>query len=220
MNEPRAMLAVNEGDIKTLGNLLPTLPAHIKTIPDAVATLLVARELGLQPMTAFPDLMVINGTVGMTSKMMLGLVHRAGHRVDVIEMTDTVATLEAFRRYDGEWMKVGTFTFTMEQAEQANLAKKDTYVLYPADMLMNKAIARMVRFAFPDVIRGYVPDEMEEITGVEFGVADHIAPLEQPLTVDEVVEVFEAEVVEDEEDTDRQKFADVGLNTDDFGDTA
>ncbi|RLB68530.1 MAG: hypothetical protein DRH08_00655 [Deltaproteobacteria bacterium] len=216
MTEPQAMLAVNESDIKALGNLLPTLPAHIKTVPDAVATLLVARELGLQPMTAFPDLMVINGTVGMTSKLMLGLVHKAGHRVDVISMTDEEAELDAYRRYDGEWTKVGTFTFTMEQAVTAKLAKKDTYVQYPADMLMNKAIARMVRFAFPDVIRGYVPDEMEEITGVEFGNAAHMAPLEDPLTEDEIVEVFDAEIVEDGEDTDRQQFADIGINVADL----
>ena len=47
MTEPTAMLAVAESDIKALGNLLPTLPKHIKSVPDAVATMLVARELGL-----------------------------------------------------------------------------------------------------------------------------------------------------------------------------
>lgn len=198
MTEPRQMLAINEADIVQLGQLMPTLPAHIKGMPDAVATVLVARELGLAPMSSFGDLMVINGTVGMTSKLMLGLVHKAGHRVDVIEMTDERAELKAHRRYDGEWEHVGTFSFTIEQAKQAKLTSKETYKLYPADMLMNKAIARMVRFAFPDVIRGYVPDEMEDITGVEFPAVASLGPFEAPMTEDEIVEVFDAEVVEED----------------------
>jgi len=195
----KAQLALAESDIKVLNNLMPTLPKHIETLSDAVATMIVARELGLAPFSSFPDLMIINGSVGMTSKLMLALVLKAGHRADVIEMTDEKAELEAWRKYDDEWVKVGTFTFTMDQADTAELSQKDTYVKYPADMLMNKVIARMVRFAFPDVLRGYVPDEMEEITGVEFDTAIHLGPTEEPMSLVDIAEALDAEVVEDGE---------------------
>ena len=181
----KTQLAIAESDIKVLNNLMPTMPKHIESLSDAVATMIVARELGLAPLSSFPDLMVINGTVGMTSKLMLALVLKAGHRVDVIEMTNEKAELHAWRKYD-EWVKVGTFTFTMDQADTAELSQKDTYVKYPADMLMNKASARMVRFAFPDVLRGYVPAEMEEITGVGFDNAIHLVPTEAPLNLVEI----------------------------------
>ncbi len=180
------MLAVAESDIRVLENLMPTMPHHIETVQDAVATMLVARELGLAPMSSFPDLMIINGSVGMTSKLMLALVLKAGHRLDVVEMSSKTATVKAMRRYDGEWAEVGVFTFTWKDAEAANLDVKDTYQMYPADMLMNKAIARAVRFAFPDVLRGYVPDEMEEITGVEFDDAIHLGPTEEAMTAKEI----------------------------------
>lgn len=196
MSEPQAQLAVAPSDIQVLENILPTLPDHIKNIPDAVATMLVARELGLAPLSSFPDLMIINGTVGMTSKLMLALVYKAGHRIDVLEMSSTNAEVKAQRWMHDEWVEAGTFTFSWEDAEQANLAVKDTYVMYPADMLMNKAIARAVRFAFPDVLRGYVPDEMEEIAGVEFDNAVHLGPTEDVLDVEEVAEALDAEVVE------------------------
>lgn len=200
MSEPQPMLAVADADVKTLGNLLPTLPKHIKSVPDAVATLIVARELGLAPLSSFPDLMVINGNVGMTSKLMLALVKRAGHRTTVIEMSDKRAAIEGFRRYDGGWESVGVFEFTMAQAKAANLDKKETYSLYPADMLMNKAVARMVRFGFPDVLRGYVPDEIETITGEKFEDAIHIGPLDEEVGEAEaealIVEELDAEVVE------------------------
>ena len=39
--------------------------------------------------------------------------------------------------------------------------------MYPADMLGHKVVARAVRFSFPDVLMGYIPDEMEEIHGIE-----------------------------------------------------
>ena len=198
MTEPQPMLAIAESDIKVLGNLLPTLPKHVKSVPDAVATMLVARELGLAPMSSFPDLMVINGTVGMTSKLMLGLIYKAGHRVDIIEMSAERAEVEAHRYMHDEWMQVGTFTFTWEDAERANLAPKETYQNYPADMLMNKALARATRFAFPDVLRGYVPDEMEDITGVEFDTAIHLDPTGTALTAGEVAAALDGELVEDE----------------------
>ena len=190
-------LAIAESDIKVLENLMPTMPAHIETLPDAVATMIVARELGLAPLSSFPDLMVINGAVGMTSKLMLALVLKAGHKTVVIDMTNKLAAIEGFRRFDGEWESVGVFEFTEDDAIQANLMPKETYQLYPSDMLMNKAIARMVRFGFPDVIRGYVPDEMEEITGVEFPTAIHLGPTEKALDAEGVAEVLEGEVVDE-----------------------
>ena len=192
-----AQLAIAESDITVLENLMPTMPSHIETLPDAVATMIVARELGLAPLSSFPDLMVINGAVGMTSKLMLALVLKAGHKTKVIEMTDTGAQIQAWRRYDGEWEDCGVFSFTQEQAEIANLWVKDTYELYPADMLMNKAIARMVRFAFPDVLRGYVPDEMTDITGVEFSADASLDPTGDVIDATEVADIMDGEVIDE-----------------------
>ena len=192
-----SQLAVSQEDIKVLENLMSTMPDHIQTVPEAVATLIVARELGLAPLSSFPDLMVINGAVGMTSKLMLALVLKAGHKTKVIEFSDTRGAIQAWRSYGKEWEDVGVFEFTQEQAETANLWVKDTYQLYPADMLMNKAVARMVRFAFPDVLRGYVPDEMTDITGVEFGHIASIGPLDSALEATEVAALMDGEVIDE-----------------------
>ena len=191
-----ATLVIHEDDIKVLENLMSVMPDHITTLQEAVATKLVADELRLPFMTSVGDLMVINGTVGMTSKLMLALVYKAGHRLDIDKMTATEASVTAHRWMHDEWVESGTFVFKMSDAKAANLDVKDTYKAYPADMLMNKAIARAVRFAFPDVLRGYVPDEMEEIAGLEFGHDIHLDPTEEALEVEEVAEILDAEVVE------------------------
>ena len=197
-------LAIHEDDIRTLENLLPTFPDHIRTLQDAVATKLVADELGVPFMTSVGDLMVINGTVGMTSKLMLALVHRAGHRIDV-SISATIATAVTSRKYDDVWEKTGEFQFTQEDAEAANLWNKDTYQMYPADMLGHKVVARAVRFAFPDVLMGYIPDEMEEIAGIEteYAAFDGDATfnldagdVSQPMGIVEIAEALDADIEE------------------------
>ena len=111
--------------------------------------------------------------------------------------SDQKATAVAWRLIDGELTEVGTYEFTQEDAEAANLWEKDTYQMYPADMLGWKAVARCVRFAFPDVLLGYIPDEIVEDAPFE--------PLEADATfgedgdgidADEVAEMLDAEVVE------------------------
>jgi hypothetical protein len=201
----KATLTIADADVKMLENLMPTLPAHIKSVPDAVATKIVADNLGIPFMLSVGDLMVIDGTVGMTSKLMLALVHRAGHRIDV-SISSTVASAVTSRIYDGKWEQTGEFTFTQEDAEKANLWAKDTYQLYPADMLGHKVVARAVRFAFPDVLMGYIPDEMEEMglgyeaEFVEFdGDAAYVLGDEDGsalLDIEEIAEALDAEVVE------------------------
>lgn len=195
---PEPILAVAQEDILTLENLMPTMPNHIATLPDAVATMIVARELGCAPLSTFPDLMVINGTVGFTSKLMAALILRSGtNRYTIVEQSSKRAELIAYREYSDGWQEVGTFTFTWEDAVRAKLDEKETYKLYPADMLMNKAMARMARFAFPDVLRGYVPDEIEDITGHDFEEhAIHLGPAEDLMSAEEVAETLEAEIVE------------------------
>jgi hypothetical protein len=204
----KATLTIADADVKMLENLMPTLPSHIKSVPDAVATKIVADNLGIPFMLSVGDLMVIDGTVGMTSKLMLALVHRAGHRIDV-SISSTVASAVTSRIYDGKWEQTREFTFTQEDAEKANLWAKDTYQLYPADMLGHKVVARAVRFAFPDVLMGYIPDEMEEMglgyeaEFVEFdGDATYRAgelDMSEPMDIEEIAEALHAEVVESDE---------------------
>ena len=202
MNAPS--LVVHKDDIQVLENLLPTFPDHIETLGDAVATKLVCDELNLPFMSSLGDLMVIGGTVGMTSKLMLALVHRAGHRIDV-SISPTIATAVTSRIYDGKWEQTGKFEFTQADAEAANLWNKDTYQMYPADMLGHKVVARAVRFSFPDVLLGYIPDEMEEIYGIEAEYVpvdadmygEDIAALDSAIDAEGVAEVFDGEVVDE-----------------------
>lgn len=168
-NQPLTMTA--------LSNMLngSALPARYEYVGDAVATIMVGKELGLPPMASLNEMFLVNGSVGLSGKAMVSLVFRAGHAI-YTTLDPKVGTAVAWRRdpVTGILSEVGTYIFTMEDAEAAGLAGTGTYKKYPADMLGWKAVARAVRFAFPDVIMGYLPSEI----GIE---APDEAPLEEEM---------------------------------------
>ena len=147
----------------------PMFPDRYDSVPDALATLFVGREMGLPPMTALNELFVVNGQVGMQGKTMLALIYRAGHKVHITLSSDE-ARVVAYR-WDGRafphdvdkgaYYEAGTFTFTKEDAILAELWEKDNYQKYPADMLGWKAVGRAARFSYPDIIiGGYNPEDV------------------------------------------------------------
>jgi hypothetical protein len=150
--------------IKALQNMLAgsTLPDRYEYVGDAIATIKVGSEVGLPPMTALMELYVVNGSVGMSGKAMQSLVFRAGHMIIKTEMTPERAAVRAMRYIPqlNEHMDMGEYEFTIEDAERAGLTEKSNYESFPKDMLLWKAVARAVRFVFPDVIMGYLPSEI------------------------------------------------------------
>jgi hypothetical protein len=191
-------LVVQPDEINTLSNILgtPSVPKRYESVQDMVAAVLVGRELGMQPMTAINELFIVNGSVAMSGKAMLSLVKQRGHDIRV-SISPEKATAVAWRRIDGKLVEVGTYEFTKEDAEAANLWAKDTYQLYPADMLGWKAVARCVRFAFPDVLLGYIPDELMEDAPFEALEADATFGEGEGMSNEELTEALDAEVVEE-----------------------
>ena len=187
--------------MKALVNMLngTALPARYEDVADAVATIKVGAEIGLPPMTSLNELFVVNGSVGMSGKAMQSLVFRAGHRIDIV-LDPKVGTANAFRRdpHTNVLDSVGTYTFTWKDAIAAGLDQQGTYQKYPADMLGWKAVARAVRFAFPDVIMGYLPEEINIEVALDTVLNDDDGTQpELPLEAGLEDEVIEAEVVAD-----------------------
>lgn len=183
---------------KTLQMLatLPTTPERFRNKPrDMLAVILVARELGVSPMSAINNLYLVDGDVAMKGKLMSALVHRAGHQLRV-RIKETEVTVTAFRRdpYSHELQEVGDFTFGNEDAERAGLAGKPAYQNFPTIMWSWRAISSLCRFYFSDVLEGvgYVPDDLGVTTEVE------IIPDEIGIDIEdaEVVDAATAEVVE------------------------
>jgi hypothetical protein len=91
----------------------------------------------------------------------VSLVRRAGHKLTADTMSSTECTVTGTRIDNGDTM---SFTFTLEDAERAQLVRKGSaWEKYPASMLWVRAASQLIRMLFPDVLismHNYDPDEL------------------------------------------------------------
>jgi hypothetical protein len=177
----------------------------------AITVMMQGIELGLQPMAALNNIYIVNGRPSLKAQLMAALIIRAGHPpVETLESTDKIAKVR-FRRSGSD--NAVDVAFTIEQANKAGLAGKDSWKSYPEDMLWNRAVARGARRVFPELFAGlYTPDEMQYPT-TEVIEAETIPPTRNTsstvTTVEEVKDLFEATEVgnRDNEKVERQRRA-------------
>lgn len=149
-------------------SLVPTgfLPSGIKTPEQAVAVMLKGRELRVPPMYALSNIVVVQGKPTCGAELMLALIYRDHGKkaIRVKESTDQQCTVEY--RLEG-WDGVQSYSFTIEQAEQAGLFKNAVWKQYPAAMLRARCVSAVARMAFPESIGGmYSPGELGDDVAV------------------------------------------------------
>jgi hypothetical protein len=121
-----------------------------------------ATALNIDPMDALNGaLYFVQGKVEMTSQMMNQLIRQAGHSIKKDDCSNNILCVLHGKRADNgdEW----TESFSIEEAQLAGLIKKENpWVKYPRDMLFARALSRLARQLFPDVIKGcYVEGEIQ-----------------------------------------------------------
>lgn len=125
---------------------------------DIVAAGLAGRAFGWDVMASMRNFHVIEGSASMKPEAMLGLVRQAGHNV-IIENEPGIATAVGKRCDTGD---EHTASFTLRDAEAAGLAGKKNWKQYEESMLTWRAVSKLCRNLFSDVVlgAGYVPEEM------------------------------------------------------------
>jgi hypothetical protein len=135
--------------------------------PGAVmAAMLKGRALGLDEITAISSITVVGGRVQMGGALILALIrkHQACAEGPTYwwegEGNQRAAFVRARRADEREAV---THRFGMDDASRAGLLVKDSYKHWPDEMLLWRAVARMGRLQFSDVLAGvYVPGELQE----------------------------------------------------------
>jgi hypothetical protein len=141
-----------------------TLPDRFESFADVVATVKIGQELGIPPLTSLNELFVVNGSVSMSAKMAAALARRQGAYFHVEQETDVAYVTVHQVLPNGDLFNAGTYSFSMEDAEAAGLDESTpAWTKYPKDMLVNRAMTRAVKFAFPQaVVGGFGPVGIEE----------------------------------------------------------
>lgn len=119
--------------------------------PGILSIMLMARELGIMPMQAIMGGMsVIMGKVELSPRLMNSMIRKAGHRLSIVESTDTVCEILGVRHDTGDEYKC---RYTIEDAKKAGLIKSGGgWDKYASDMLFARCLSRLARRLFTDVI--------------------------------------------------------------------
>jgi hypothetical protein len=122
-----------------------------------------ARSLAIDPLDAINGgLYCVQGKVEMSSQMMNQLIRQAGHSITKdTKSDDSVCILHGKRADTGDtW----TESFSIADARRAGIFKEGgSWTKYPRDMLFARALSRLARQLFPDVIKGcYVEGEIAQ----------------------------------------------------------
>jgi hypothetical protein len=140
---------------------------------DAAIAMLYGAELGFAPMTSLQRIVVINGKPSCDAQGMVSLIRQAGHSISG-DVTSEGATVKGKRGDNGDEM---TASFTAQNAQDAGLLRNDTYKKYAEDMYWARAVSRLGRRLFADVLLSvsYVPEEADSIPANGNGNG-HVAP--------------------------------------------
>lgn len=128
----------------------------------------MAKSVGVDPLQALNGGMYfVRGKVEMSAMMMNTLIRQAGHSITKDKRSnDTICILHG-KRADTQdtWVE----SFSLEDADKAKLLNNPTWKMYTKDMLFARALSRLARQLFPDVIKGcYVQGEIEMAQDISY----------------------------------------------------
>lgn len=141
------------------------LPKSVDTKAKAFVIMQTGKELGLEPMSSFKNIFVVNGSPMLSSDLKLAMIHRKCPQaeVQITEMSDTKCEILARRSKDLDMVE---FSYSIEDAEKAGLvARNKNYQLQPKTMLRKRCIAAMASSVFPDIFMGFSEDNLEDYQG-------------------------------------------------------
>lgn len=163
---PRTLVEAKE--LATTLSNANSMPAALKKSPaDVLAIVMAGAELGLAPMQSIRGIMLIEGRPTLSADAMGALV-RSSPLCEYLQCTETTAKVATFvtkRRGNPEKT---TFSFSIEEAEQAGLTrptqsgKPSNWHKYPKAMLRARALSGICRLEYGDLMLGvHDPDEIE-----------------------------------------------------------
>lgn len=198
IKEQQDVTLVDFNNTKKLCEALLQSPHYKKMGAEGVFAIVEkAKSVGVSPIDALNGGMYyVRGKVEMSASMMNQLIRMNRHSLTKDKKSnDSVCILHGRRADNGDtWVE----SFSIEDAKRAGLLTNPTWKTYPKDMLFARALSRLARQLFPDVIKGcYVQGEISAIPVEEVHVdtyadvtdvsAEEISELESLLSHNEIL---------------------------------
>ena len=163
-----------------------------------IAAALMGRSFGWDATTSMRMITVISGTAGLKPEAMLALIRKRGHHVSIEAHPDGRGVTVTGRRADNG--DTASASFTLEDAERAGLTRSSAWRSYPVDMCQWRAVARLSRSLFGDVVlgAGYTAEELGGDRAVPVEVIAEPVLEAEPVDAEVIdVEVFETDTLDE-----------------------
>lgn len=157
----------------------------------AIVKIMAGQEMGLAPFESMTGINIIKGRPTLSAAT-IGAKIKASNKYDyrVVVATELKNQIDFYEIVDGKRVKIGTSTYTIEQAKNAGLTSKENWRMYPEDMLFARNISRGSRRYTPDVFTSpiYTAEEIEDEPSMPLAYIPSSTPsktLAEPQPVDE-----------------------------------
>ncbi len=168
-------------------SLLMQTPHYAKLGPDGVFAIIeTAKSLGIDVRLALGGgLYYVKGKVEMSARLMNSMIRSNKHSIMRDEKSDDKICILHGRRADNG--DVWTESFSMAEASKAGLTKSTPWQNFARDMLFARALSRLARQLFPDVIGNcYVEGEISYDVNIKENT-DTIEPIpKEPVTQEQI----------------------------------
>ncbi len=173
------------------------MPKKFTNPEQIIVTGLYGRELGISFQRAINEINVIEGKPSASANLQLSLIRERMPEavIETEEATDKKCVIRAKRKPSDGFQ---FFSYTIEEAQKAGLIRVGSgWQKNPEDMLFARAITRMGRRLFSDVLGGvaYTP---EELTAAPMQSGDAIRQAVSMGAIPKRGPVVEAEVIQED----------------------
>lgn len=170
MNEITTQDAISDFEnTQKICAMLMKAPHYAKMGSEGIFAIIeTAKSLGIDPKQALNGgLYYVKGKIEMTARMMNAIIRSRGHSITKDKnSSDTCCILHGKRCDTGDtWSE----SFSIKEATAAGLVRSGgPWVTFPRDMLFARALSRLARQLFPDVIGSvYVEGEISMDTNIK-----------------------------------------------------
>jgi hypothetical protein len=168
--------------------------------PQAIAMMatkiLAGREMGFGPFASVNGVHIIQGKPTVGANLMASAVKASGrYTYRVLEMSSTECRIEFFERNGDKWDSIGVSTFTMKDAQDAQVTGNPTWKKFPRNMLFARAMSNGVRWYCPDIFSGnavYVPEELGAEVDMDGNVVDTTYTVQESRKATQTVAVLDS----------------------------
>lgn len=156
----------------------------MKNAAEALTKLKLGQSLGIDPLAALSQIILISGKPTMTAGLQARLIKGSGkYRYEVREKTAEKCVLEFYELLDDytesgkavrRWKSIGLEEFTKKDAETAGLTtggNGQNWKKFPKNMLFCRCLTNGFRTHCPDAGAGqtiYLPDEISDKVKVDY----------------------------------------------------